>query len=100
MILIMIGLALRLTSLFTIGIILFAGTTVFSLVTLPVEFDASKRAKAMLQQHGLVMNEEESVGVAQVLDAAAWTYVAGLVTSLLQLFYYISMAGSNSRRRR
>jgi hypothetical protein len=100
LILIMIGLALQLTGLFTIGVILFASTTVFSLVTLPVEFNASKRAKAMLQDNGLVRSEEESKGVAQVLDAAAWTYVAGLITSLFQLFYYISMAGRASGRRR
>ncbi|MGI6251168.1 MAG: zinc metallopeptidase [Anaerolineaceae bacterium] len=100
MLLVMVGLALSMMSLFKIGIILFASTSVFSLVTLPVELNASNRARAMLQEQGLVRSEEERKGVDQVLTAAAWTYVAGLVTSLLQLFYFISLAGRGSSRRR
>ena len=88
-ILVMIGVLLSLSNLATIGVVLFSSTAVFSLVTLPVEIDASKRARAMLDQTGLVANEQERVGVKQMLDAAAWTYVAGLATSLLQLMYYI-----------
>ena len=99
-ILVMIGVLLSLSNLATIGVVLFSSTAVFSLVTLPVELDASKRARAMLDQTGLVANEEERVGVKQMLDAAAWTYVAGLATSLLQLMYYISVAGRASGRRR
>ena len=99
-ILVMIGVLLSLSNLATIGVVLFSSTAVFSLVTLPVEIDASKRARAMLDQTGLVANEEERVGVKQMLDAAAWTYVAGLATSLLQLMYYISVAGRASGRRR
>lgn len=94
------GLALNIVGLVNIGIILFASTTVFSLVTVPVELDASKRARAMLADNGLVRTEEERKGVDTVLSAAAWTYVAGLVTSLLQLFYYISLAGRASGSRR
>ena len=100
LILVMAGLALQMASLFNIGIILFSSTTLFSLVTVPVELDASKRARTMLSDNGLVRTEEERKGVDQVLTAAAWTYVAGLVTSLLQLFYYISMAGRASGNRR
>ena len=99
-ILVMIGVLLSLSNLATIGVVLFSSTAVFSLITLPVEIDASKRARAMLDQTGLVANEEERVGVKQMLDAAAWTYVAGLATSLLQLMYYISVAGRASGRRR
>lgn len=99
-ILVMIGVLLSLSNLATIGVVLFSSTALFSLVTLPVEIDASKRARAMLDQTGLVANEEERVGVKQMLDAAAWTYVAGLATSLLQLMYYISVAGRASGRRR
>ena len=99
-ILVMIGVLLSLSNLATIGVVLFSSTAVFSLVTLPVEIDASKRARAMLDQTGLVANEEERVGVKQMLDAAAWTYVAGLATSLMQLMYYISVAGRASGRRR
>jgi Zn-dependent membrane protease YugP len=100
MILVMAGLALQMASLFNIGIILFSSTTLFSLVTVPVELDASKRARAMLSDNGLVRTEEERKGVDEVLSAAAWTYVAGLVTSLLQLVYYMSMAGRASGNRR
>lgn len=97
---VMIGIVLSMANLATIGVILFSSTAVFSLITLPVELDASKRARQMLDQTGLVANEEERKGVKQVLDAAAWTYVAGLATSVLQLLYYISVAGRASGRRR
>ena len=100
MILVMIGIVLQISGLAWLGVILFSGTAVFSLVTLPVELDASKRAKAMLSETGLAANEEERKGVEQVLSAAAWTYVAGLATSLLQLLYYISIAGRASGGRR
>ncbi len=99
-IMVMIGVVLSLANLATIGVILFSTTALFSLVTLPVELDASKRARLMLDQTGLVVNEEERKGVKQVLDAAAWTYVAGLATSILQLLYYMSVAGRASGRRR
>ena len=70
--------------LITVGIICFALTFVFSLVTLPVEFNASHRALSMLAQGGYV-DEEELRGVKAVLDAAALTYVAAAISSLLQL---------------
>lgn len=61
----------------------------FNLVTLPVEFDASRRAKALLQELGFVSGRAEAAGVARVLDAAALTYVAAFVTSLAYLLHYL-----------
>lgn len=78
-----------------IAVAIFAVLTLFQLVTLPVEYDASARAKEQLFRLGLV-RESERAGVSQVLDAAALTYVAALVGSVLQLIYYIS-AASNDR---
>jgi Zn-dependent membrane protease YugP len=74
-----------------IAVAIFAVLTLFQLVTLPVEFDASARAKEQLFRLGLV-REDERAGVARVLDAAALTYVAALVTSVLELLYWISRA--------
>ncbi len=78
-----------------IGVILFALATVFALITLPVEFDASARAKHALVSTGLidggVGGGQESKGVATVLNAAAWTYVAGFAASLLTLLYYVML---------
>jgi len=71
---------------------LFALVVVFQLVTLPTEFDASNRAKAVLVSTGIVRTPEESEGVAKVLNAAAMTYVAALVASLMQLLYMILRA--------
>ncbi|MGN6033454.1 MAG: zinc metallopeptidase [Thermomicrobiales bacterium] len=98
-----LGLILQNPTVAWVGVALFALATVFALITLPVEFDASKRAKAALVQVGLVdggvRGGEESKGVANVLDAAAWTYVAGFAASLLTLLYYISLVtGMNGRR--
>jgi Zn-dependent membrane protease YugP len=73
----------------------FAVMTLFQLVTLPVEYDASRRAKEQLFRLGLV-HEHERAGVSKVLDAAALTYVAALVSSILNLLYYITLA-RNSR---
>jgi hypothetical protein len=74
-----------------IAVVIFAVITLFQLVTLPVEYDASARAKEQLFRLGLV-REDERAGVSTVLHAAALTYVAALVGSLLQLFYLISAA--------
>ncbi len=72
-----------------VGIILFAGTVLFQLVTLPVEFDASRRAKAVLATTGIVSTQEEAKGVEKVLGAAAMTYVAGLITAVATLIYLL-----------
>lgn len=102
-ILIMVGLFLRSTnlglSIAWLGILFFAGGAVFALATLPVEFNASARAKQLLAQSGIIRTEEESRGVNQVLNAAALTYVAGLVTAVLQLLYYVLLVGGGGRRR-
>jgi len=75
---------------------LFAVLTLFQLVTLPVEYDASRRAKEQLFRLGLV-HEHERAGVSQVLDAAALTYVAALVSSVLELLYLLTMARGGRR---
>ena len=90
-----LGLHMSWEPLLTLGIILFAASTVFALVTLPVEFNASNRAVAMLTEGGYVNGEEER-GVRKVLQAAALTYVASAVTSLLSLLRLVMIA--NRRR--
>jgi Zn-dependent membrane protease YugP len=90
------GMVLNMFSqLIPVAIVIFVVLTLFQLVTLPVEFDASRRAKEQLFRLGLV-RENERVGVAKVLDAAALTYVAALVSTVMQLLYFIS-AGRNNR---
>ncbi|MGD8415090.1 MAG: zinc metallopeptidase [Candidatus Latescibacterota bacterium] len=76
----------------TVGILLFATTTVFTLVTLPVEFDASRRALVTLRQGGY-MTPDELAGARKVLNAAAMTYVAAFITSLLTLLYWAMRLG-------
>lgn len=94
-IVLILGVMLQIAGLAWVGVGLFALSTVFALVTLPVEFDASNRARAALVTVGLVdggvANGEESKGVKSVLDAAAWTYIAGFATSVLTLLYYVMM---------
>ncbi len=75
-ILIMIGLFLKFTELAWLGVLVFAGGAVFALATLPVEFNASARAKQLLVQTGIIQTEEEQRGVNTVLNAAALTYVS------------------------
>jgi Zn-dependent membrane protease YugP len=96
-ILILVGFLLRFTTLAWIGVILFAGAVVFSLITLPVEFDASRRAKTLLTQSGIVSNEEAG-GVSAVLNAAGWTYVAAAIAAIGQLLYYVLLLTGGSRR--
>ncbi len=96
-ILIMIGLFLKFTQLAWVGVLVFAGGAVFALATLPVEFDASARAKQLLVQTGIIQTEQEQRGVNTVLNAAALTYVAGLVTAVMQLLYYVSLVSGRSR---
>jgi uncharacterized protein len=98
-ILIMIGLVINWTQLAWVGVLVFAGGAVFALATLPVEFNASSRAKELLQQAGIIQTDEEMRGVNTVLNAAALTYVAGLITAVLQLLYYASMVSGAGRRR-
>ncbi len=79
------------------GVFLFSLVVLFSLVTLPVEYDASRRARAMLQSAGLV-SVEDYRGASAVLSAAALTYVAATLQSVAQLFYFIMIAMGSGRR--
>lgn len=79
------------------GAVLFSAVLVFQLVTLPVEFDASNRAKALSIQYGLILPQER-VGMDRVLNAAALTYVAAAVSTLLTLLYFLMRAGLLGRR--
>jgi hypothetical protein len=73
-------------------VILFGSVVAFQLVTLPTELNASSRAKEVLASTGIVSSQEEAAGVGRVLDAAAMTYVAALVASLMQLLYLVMRA--------
>lgn len=84
---VLIGLFLNMTGLVMVGLVLFAAIVLFQLVTLPVEFDASKRALVALEGQGLLVGDE-IVGARKVLNAAALTYVAGFVAALGQLAYF------------
>ena len=83
------------TTLAWTGILLFAATALFALVTLPVEFDASKRAKEILVSQGIV-SRQELKGVNAVLDAAALTYVAAAAQAIMQLLYFITIMNRRS----
>ncbi len=95
--LIMIGLLFNMIGLAQLGILFYAVVVVFMVLTLPVEIDASMRGMRLLRETGIMQSSEESNGAKAVLTAAALTYVAAAVTSLLNLLYYISLV-SNRRR--
>ena len=98
-ILIMLGLIIQISGLAWLGVIAFSAGAIFSVATLPVELNASRRARVMLKSSGLIMTQAEDQGVKQVLNAAALTYVAAIATSLMQLLYFVSLVGGRSRRR-
>lgn len=91
------GIALSVPALQSAGIVLFSLTVLFSLITLPVEFDASRRALVMLRSSGIITTPEEERGVQKVLSAAAMTYVAAAVNALLQLLRLIILSNRNKR---
>jgi Zn-dependent membrane protease YugP len=91
-ILLMVGMFLHSFQLVLIGIIAFSMVVIFQLVNLPVEFDASRRAKKLLADIGLVKPEEAPI-VSKVLSAAALTYVAATLMSVLQLVYFLIQSG-------
>lgn len=91
------GWILNITALAWVGVILFGVAVVFTLVTLPVEFDASRRAKQLLTSSGVLVGDEME-GVNKVLDAAALTYVAAAVSSIGQFLYYVMLLGGGRRR--
>ena len=82
------GIAVGFTGLAWVGVAAYGLATVFTLVTLPVEWDASKRAKALLTKEG-ILHSQELEGVNKVLDAAALTYLAAAVQSILTLAYWV-----------
>lgn len=83
-----IGLMVGVSGLATLGVVLFGAFVLFTLVTLPVEFDASRRAKRALVAGGFV-SRDEARGVSAVLDAAAATYLAAAISAVLQLAYWV-----------
>jgi Zn-dependent membrane protease YugP len=88
---IMIGLWINFLAVAWVGIMFYAAAVLFQVVTLPVEFDASRRAIASLERSG-TMSPEQITGARQVLTAAALTYVAGALIAALQLLYFIGLA--------
>ncbi len=96
-ILFIMGLIFALPALWQFGIILFSLAVLFSLITLPVEYDASKKAMKLLKEN-IMMSEEELKGVRKVLSAAALTYVAATAMSVLQLLRMLLIAGAFGRR--
>jgi Zn-dependent membrane protease YugP len=99
-ILIVIGLLIQATQIAWLGVIVFSLGALFALATLPVELNASRRARQLLATSGIIAGEDEMRGVNNVLNAAAMTYVAALITAVLQLLYWVSVvAGMGGRRR-
>ncbi|HUV28400.1 MAG TPA: zinc metallopeptidase [Anaerolineales bacterium] len=97
---IILGLFMHWSGLAWAGVIVFSAGALFALATLPVELNASARAKELLVQSGIIVGKEEQKGVNQVLNAAAFTYVAALLTSIMQLLYFTSLVGGMGGRRR
>ncbi len=95
-ILMLLGIVIGISGLAWVGVILFSLGTLFALLTLPVEFDASRRALALLTTMGIVDRTEEGQA-REVLNAAALTYVAGLVMAVLNLLYWISLVSGMRR---
>jgi hypothetical protein len=85
------GLFFRITGLITLGIYCYLILLVFQLITLPVEFDASRRAKIILREMGIVQPGTETAGVNNVLNAAALTYVAAFIAALGNLLWLMSL---------
>jgi len=92
MIVFAVGLAVGALGLAKLGVVLFSLMVAFTLITLPVEFNASNRAKALLPEMGITQGAE-GVGVAKVLNAAAMTYVAGAVSAIATLVYLVIRSG-------
>ncbi len=96
-IMVLAGIMVGITGLAWLGVALFAAGTIFALITLPVEFNASSRALAQLTTLGIVDRTEHEQN-KQVLNAAAWTYIAGFAAAAMQLLYYIMLVSGMSRR--
>jgi uncharacterized protein len=94
----LLGLFMQSTGMVLVGAVLFSMVLLFQIVTLPVEFDASSRAKRLAVEYGIV-SESERVGMDRVLNAAALTYVAAVVSTLLTLLFFLLRAGLLGGRR-
>ena len=94
----LVGLMLSSTNMVLVGAVLFSAVLLFQIVTLPVEFDASTRAKQLILDYGIISSHERE-GVDRVLNAAALTYVAAAVSTLLTLLYFLLRAGLLGGRR-
>lgn len=90
---IFLGFIMNTLSMVKVGIILFSVGVVFQFITLPVEFDASARAKKLLANYGIIQGEQEAAGVAKLLNAAALTYVAAAAAAVMQLLYLLFRSG-------
>jgi len=93
-----VGFMLHAQPMILLGAMLFSAVLLFQVVTLPVEIDASARAKRLAVEHGIVLAQERQ-GMDRVLNAAALTYVAAAITTLLTLLYYLMRAGLLGGRR-
>jgi uncharacterized protein len=91
------GMLFHSPNLVYLGALLLAGVLLFQIVTLPVEFDATARAKRLAVENGIVLPQERE-GMDKVLNAAAMTYVAAVVSTLMTLLYYLLRASAMSRR--
>ena len=96
MIVLIAGIALQSVPIIWLGIAAFSALVFFQLINLPVEFDASRRAKDQLAELGIVPRQDQAY-VGSVLNAAAWTYVAGTLQAVLTLLYYVVHFGGGSR---
>ena len=94
----LVGLFLSSTNMVLVGAVLFSAVLLFQIVTLPVEFNASSRAKTLVVEHGIILPQER-VGVDAVLNAAALTYVAAAISTLLTLLYFLWRSGLLGGRR-
>lgn len=92
------GFLLKIPNLALLGIVAFAAAVLFTVVTLPVEFNASRRAMKLLKETGVVTSGSELAAVGKVLNAAALTYVASAAMAVLQLLYYVLIFLQSSRR--
>lgn len=92
-----LGLLMNAQPIAWLGVILFAGVALFAVVTLPVELDASRRARALLQERFMV-DSQGMVGISKVLNAAAMTYVAAAIQAISTLLYYVFLLGGSRRR--
>jgi uncharacterized protein len=89
--LLMAGIFFKMTGMLLLGLIFFSVAVLFHLVTLPVEFNASSRAKTIMVREGFINGASEERGVRKVLGAAALTYVAGAVVALVELLQYVAL---------